>query len=170
MWYFSSFEGFKPELLAVKVGWNFKKKIGVTKKRHAANFGIWCPKRSSTLANRVVLSWWSFRNPILIIVAVSFFCDAAYFRWRTIFFRLFHLWRAITPSRKLPRSINYTFLESSGRQLSHGGTLDIWTCIKISSNLPESKKKYFFVFLGVRSQKKFKWPPIGQYWRQRPSQ
>ena len=111
------------------------------KKRHAANFGIWCPKRSSTLANRVVLSWWSFRNPILIIVAVSFFCDAAYFRWRTIFFRLFHLWRAITPSRKLPRSINYTFLESSGRQLSHGGTLDIWTCIKISSNLPESKKK-----------------------------
>ena len=141
MWYFSSFEGFKPELLAVKVGWNFKKKIGVTKKRHAANFGIWCPKRSSTLANRVVLSWWSFRNPILIIVADLFFCDAAYFRWRTIFFRLFHLWRAITPSRKLPRSINYTFLESSGRQLSHGGTLDIWTCIKISSNLPESKKK-----------------------------
>ena len=40
MWEFSSFEGFTPELLAVIVGGNFKKKIGVTKKRHTANFGI----------------------------------------------------------------------------------------------------------------------------------
>ena len=92
------------------------------------------------VANRVVFNEFLFRNPKLIVL---FFCDTSYFWCRTIFFRLFHLWRAITPSRKLPRPINYTFLDSSGRQLSHG-TLDIWTYIKISSNLPKSKKKSVF--------------------------
>ena len=41
MWYFSRFKGFEPELSAVKVESNFKKKtlkIDVTKKRHAHNF------------------------------------------------------------------------------------------------------------------------------------
>ena len=153
MWYFSSFEGFKPELLAVKVGWNFKKKIGVTKKRHAANFGIWCPKRSSTLANRVVLSWWSFRNPILIIVAVSFFCDAAYFRGRVENCRLCWLWAAITPVQKLRTPISHTFLESSGRQLSHGATHIGSTTSECWVIVGNTKKIHFFVFLGVRSQK-----------------
>ena len=42
--------------------------------------------------------------------------------------------------------------------------------IRMLSNCGKYKKIHFFAFLGVRSQKKFKWPPIGQYWRQRPSQ
>ena len=50
-----------------------KKKIGVTKKRHAANFENWRPKRIEWTAKRVVLRCYSFRNQILIIVAVSFF-------------------------------------------------------------------------------------------------
>ena len=33
-----------------------------------------------------------------------------------------------------------------GRKLSHGGTLDMGANTKISSNLPESKKKLFFAF------------------------
>ena len=49
------------------------KKIGVTKKRRAFNFENWSPKRIEWTANRVVLRCYSFRNPILIIVAVSFF-------------------------------------------------------------------------------------------------
>ena len=153
MWYFSSFEGFKPELLAVKVGWNFKKKIGVTKKRHAANFGIWCPKRSSTLANRVVLSWWSFRNPILIIVAVSFFCDAAYFRGRVENCRLCWLWAAITPVQKLRPPISHTFLESSGRQLSHGAT-HIGSTTSECWVIVGNTKKYIFLCFWVSVRKK----------------
>ena len=153
MWEFSSFEGFKPELLAVKVGWNFKKKIGVTKKRHAANFGIWSPKRLSTLANGVVLSWYSFRNPILIIVAVSFFCDAAYFRWRVQNFRLCWLWAAITPVQKLRTPISHTFLESSGRQLSHGAT-HIGSTTSECWVIVGNTKKYIFLRFWVSVRKK----------------
>ena len=172
MWYFSSFEGFKPELLAVKVGWNFKKKIGVTKKRHAANFGIWCPKRSSTLANGVVLSWCSFRNPILIIVAVSFFCDAAYFRWRVKNFRLCWLWAAITPVQNFRTPITHTFLESSGRQLSHGAThigsttSECWVIVR-------NTKKYIFLRFWVSVRKKNSSGRRSdniEYWRKGPSQ
>ena len=147
------FEGFKPELLAVKVGWNFKKKIGVTKKRHAANFGIWSPKRLSTLANGVVLSWYSFRNPILIIVAVSFFCDAAYFRWRIKNFRLCWLWAAITPVQKLRTPISHTFLESSGRQLSHGAT-HIGSTTSECWVIVGNTKKYIFLRFWVSVRKK----------------
>ena len=56
-----------------------------------------------------------------------------------------------------------TFFESSWREVSHCGTLDMCCNIKISSNLLKSKKTPFFAFLGDTLQKKFKWPPIGQY-------
>ena len=146
MWYFSSFEGFKPELLAVKVGWNFKKKIGVTKKRHAANFENWSPKRIEWTANRVVLRCYSFRNPILIIVAVSFFCDAAYFRGRVKNFRLRWLWTAVTSVQKLENPISSTFLKPPGRQLSPGAT-HIWSTVsEWPVNVGNTKKYIFWVF------------------------
>ena len=146
MWYFSSFEGFKPELLAVKVKWNFKKKIGVTKKRHAANFENWSPKRIEWTANRVVLRCYSFRNPILIIVAVSFFCDAAYLRGRVKNFRLCWLWAAITPVQKLRTPISHTVLELSGRQLSHGATHIGSTTSECWVIVGNTKNTFFCVF------------------------
>ena len=75
--------------------------------------------------------------------SVIFFYGALFFFYQTIFFQLFHLCWAITPFIKLPRPINYTFLESSGRKLSQGGTMDIWTFIKISRKLTKCKKIFF---------------------------
>ena len=43
-----------------------------------------------------------------------------------------------------------TFLESSGRELSHGGTPDMCFYIKISSNLTKSKKNFFAFFGDTR--------------------
>ena len=53
-----------------------------------------------------------------------------------------------------------TFLESSGPELSHGGTPDLGTNTKKSSKLPECKKKHFLAIFGVTLQKNFKWLPI----------
>ena len=46
-----------------------------------------------------------------------------------------------------------TFLESSGPELSHGGTPDLGTNTKNSSKLPECKKKRFFAFFCDTLQK-----------------
>ena len=56
-----------------------KKKIGVTKKQHSANFEIWCPKLKLDVANRVVFNEFEFRNQKLNIDRVLFFCHASYF-------------------------------------------------------------------------------------------
>ena len=153
MWYFLSFEGFKPELLAVKVGWKFKKKIGVTKKEKCKNNGNRSPKRIEWRANRVVLRCYSFRNQIFIIVADLFFCDAAYFRGRVKNFRLCWLWAAITPVQKLRTPITHTFLESSGRQLSHGAT-HIGSTTSECWVIVGNTKKYIFLCFWVSVRKK----------------
>ena len=63
---------------------------------------------------------------------------------------------AITPVQKLENPISYTFSEPSGRQLSHGGTLDIRCSSKISLNLTKCKKLPVFAFFRDTLQKKFK--------------
>ena len=57
------------------------------------------------------------------IVAVSFFCYASYFWWRTRNFKVCWLWAAITPVKKLARPKSTTFSETSGPELSHGPIL-----------------------------------------------
>ena len=98
-----------------------------------------------------------------------FFFDTSYFRWRTSFFWLIHLWRPITPVKNVTRPISPTFSESSGRQLSHGRSLDIGFFEQILRNERFMKKTRFFAFFHCRPPKKFKWPPIGQFWRLTPS-
>ena len=66
-----------------------------------------------------------------------FFFDALVFLMTKQFFQLSQLWLAITQSVKLTFHLCYTFLEPSGCQLSHGGTLDICCSSKISINLPK---------------------------------
>ena len=71
------------------------------------------------------------------------FLNTSYFRGRTSFFGLIHLWRPITPVQNLTRPISPTFLESSGRELSHGPTLDICFFEQISGNERFMKKVVF---------------------------
>ena len=69
-----------------------------------------------------------------------FFCNASYFRGRTSFFGLIHLWRPITPVQNLTRPISSTFSETSGREVSHGPILDIFFFEQISRNERFMKK------------------------------
>ena len=149
----------------------FEEKIlwrgGVKKKRHGHNIDFWGLKRIARSSNMVGRTCYSFQTSKLKIVAVSLFFDTAYFRWRISFFQLIHLWRPITPVKNVTRPISPTFSESSGRQLSHGPSLDIGFFEQILRNERFMKKKFFCDFL-CPHQKKFKWPPIGQFWRLTP--
>ena len=89
---------------------------------------------------------YSFQTSKLKIVAVLFFFNAWYFRWRTSFFGLIHLWRPITPVKNMTRPISPTFSESSGRQLSHGPSLDIGFFEQILRNERFLKKNRFLHF------------------------
>ena len=82
-----------------------------------------------------------------------FFFDTAYFRWRISFFRLIHLWRPITPVKNVTRPISPTFSESSGRQLSHGPSLDIGFFEQILRNERFMKKIVFLHFFIAAPQK-----------------
>ena len=84
---------------------------------------------------------------------MSFFLDTAYFRGRTSFFRLIHLWRPITPVKNVTRPISPTFSESSGRQLSHGPSLDIGFFEQILRNERFMKKIFFLHFFIAAPQK-----------------
>ena len=96
---------------------------------------------------------YSFQTLKLKIVAVLFFFDASYFRGRTSFFGLVHLWRPITPVKNVTRPISPTFSESSGRQLSHGPSLDIGFFEQILRNERFMKKNVFFAFFCVPTKK-----------------
>ena len=81
------------------------------------------------------------------------FFNTAYFRGRTSFFRLIHLWRPITPVKNVTRPISPTFSESSGRQLSHEPSLDIGFFEQILRNERFMKKNRFFAFFHCRTKK-----------------
>ena len=95
---------------------------------------------------------YSFRSSKLKIVAVLFFFNAWYFRWRTSFFGLVHLWRPITPVQNLTRPISSTFSETSGREVSHRPILDISPFEQISRN--EHLMSNFFLHFFVATPKK----------------
>ena len=116
------------------------------KKRHGHNIDFWGLKRIARSSNMVGRTCYSFQTSKLKIVAVSFFFNAAYFRGRTSFFRLIHLWRPITPVKNVTRPISPTFSESSGRQLSHGPSLDIGFFEQILRNERFMKKIVFLHF------------------------
>ena len=84
---------------------------------------------------------------------MSFFFNTAYFWGRTSFFRLIHLWRPIIPVKNETCPISPTFLESSGRQLSQGPSLDIGFFEQILRNERFMKKIVFLRFF-VSSPKK----------------
>ena len=96
---------------------------------------------------------YSFQTLKLKIVAVLFFFDASYFRGRTSFFGLVHLWRPITPVQNLTRPISSTFSETSGREVSHGPSPDIFFFEQISRNERFMKKSWFLAFFRVRTKK-----------------
>ena len=52
---------------------------GVTKKRHGHNIDFWVLKRIAGPSHMVGRTCYSFQASKLIIVAVSFFCNAFYF-------------------------------------------------------------------------------------------
>ena len=129
----------------------FEEKIlwrgGVKKKRHGHNIDFWGLKRIARSSNMVGRTCYSFQTSKLKIVAVSFFLNTTYFRWRISFFRLIHLWRPITPVKNVTRPISPTFSESSGRQLSHGPSLDIGFFEQILRNerfMKKMQKNGFF--------------------------
>ena len=85
---------------------------------------------------------YSFQTLKLKIVAVLFFFNASYFRGRTSFFGLVHLWRPVTPVQNLTRPISSTFSELPGREVSHGPILDIFSLSKFRGIIVLA----FFVF------------------------
>ena len=93
------------------------------KKRHGHNFEFWALSRNQRGLNMVGSTLIPWQSSKLKIVAVSFFFDASYFRGRTSFFGLVHLWRPITPVQNLTRPISSTFSETSGREVSHSTLL-----------------------------------------------
>ena len=63
------------------------------------------------------------------------FFDTLYFRWRSSFFGLIHLWRTITPVQNLTRPISTTFSESAPKKNSKFfdlANIEIW-CLAHSS-------------------------------------
>ena len=64
---------------AEKVGAS-SKISNVKKKRHGHNFDFFGPKRIARLLDIVEKPCYSFQTKKIKIVAVSFFCDIAYFR------------------------------------------------------------------------------------------
>ena len=129
---------------------------------------FWGLKRIAWPSHMVGTICYSFQTSKFKIVAVLFFFNAWYFRWRTSFFGLVHLWRPITPVKNVTRPRSPTFSESSGRQLSHGPSLDIGFFEQISGN-KRFMRIFFFAFFRVRTKKKFKRLPIRQFWRLTPS-
>ena len=119
---------------------------GVQKKRHGHNFEFWALPLNQRWPNMVGSTLIQWQRSKLKIVAVSFFLNTAYFRGRTSFFRLIHLWRPITPVKNVTRPISPTFSESSGRQLSHGPSLDIGFFEQILGNERFMKKIVFLHF------------------------
>ena len=95
----------------------------------------------------------SFGTKKIKIVAVSFFLDTSYFQGRTSFFLLIHLWGPITPVENVTRPRSPTFSESSGRQLSHGPSLDIGFFEQILRNERFMKKIVFLHFFIAAPQK-----------------
>ena len=89
---------------------------------------------------------YSFQVSEVKIVGVLFFCNASYFRGRTSFFGLIHLWRPITPVQNLTRPISTTFSESSGRQLFLGPILGICSLSKFRGMSVLWKKLIFSIF------------------------
>ena len=130
----------------MKIEENILWRGGVQKKRHGHNIDFWGLKRIAWSSNMVGRTCYSFRTSKLKIAAVSFFFNTAYFRGRTSFFRLIHLWRPITPVKNVTRPISPTFSESSGRQLSHGPSLDIGFFEQILRNERFMKKMFFLRF------------------------
>ena len=71
-----SFEGFKPELLAVKVRSNFKKKLngeGAVKKTHGRNFDFWVLTLNQRGSNMVGYTLIQCQDLQIKITAVVFF-------------------------------------------------------------------------------------------------
>ena len=116
---------------------------GVKKKRHGHNFEFWALPRNQRGTNHIEPTLIPWQSSKLKIVAVSFFFNALYFRWRTSFFGLVHLWRPITPVQNLTRPISSTFSETSGREVSHGPSPDIFFFEQISRNERFMKKVDF---------------------------
>ena len=77
------------------------------------------------------------------------FFNASYFRGRTSFFGLVHLWRPITPVQNLTRPISSTFSETSGREVSHGPNPDIFFFEQISRNERFMKKDFEHFFIAA---------------------
>ena len=109
-------------------------KRGVPKKRHGHNIEFWGPPSNQRGPNMVGSTLIQWQRSKLTITAVGFFFTAPYFCLRSQNFTVFLLWAAITPVQKLTRPISSTFLESSGRSLSHGSILDIFFFEQISRN------------------------------------
>ena len=143
--------------MAVKVRWNFKK-------RHAANFENWSPKRIGSRANRVVLRCYLFLNPSLIIVAVSFFVTPLIFGDELEISDSIGFEQPELPFRNSNTLISHTFLESLWHQLSHGAT-------RIGSTRSEcpvivwNTKKYIFYVFGSSSTKKSMMTSNQNFWR-----
>jgi len=154
MWYFLSVAVFKGKLLAVKVNSNFKQKKwvrgGVTKKSHGHNFDFSGLARNQRLTNRVGSTLIPWRAWKIKIVAVSFFCYASYFWWRTRNFKVCWLWAAITPIKKLARTKSTTISESSESELSHGPIPEKFALTKMSRRRDFSKKRRFLWFFVTR--------------------
>ena len=101
------------------------------------------------MVGSTLIPWQSSK---LKIVAVSFFFDTSYFRGRTSFFGLIHLWRPITPVQNFTRPISSTFSETSGREVSLRPILDISPFEQISRN--EHLMSNFFLHFFVATPKK----------------
>ena len=127
----------------VKIEEKILRRGGVKKKRHGHNIQFWALIRNQRGPNMVGSTLIPWQSSKLKIVAVSFFFDASYFRWRTSFFGLVHLWRPITPVQNLTCPISSTFSETSGREVSHGPSPDIFFFEQISRNGRIMKKVDF---------------------------
>ena len=164
MWYFLRFRAFIPELSLPKVALNIDKifqKMSVSKKLtfFQKNLlyqnllrGFFKPNLETSLGrNKQKQIFWA---------NVSFF-------WRLVIFvtdRKFQSRVSLSSDNSGFKALNLTFLESSGRQLSHGTPQNRSYHWETWRKMQKSKKTPDFAFFVVRSEKSG-WPAIGHLWR-----
>ena len=148
-----------------KIEWRRSRK----KKNHARNFEIWAlplNQRGAIMVGSTLIQW---QRSNFKITGVVFFYGSLFLLTEPKFHSCLTL--RSNNSRSKPHTPNkfhiFGIVRTSAFRWTYPGFFFLW------ANFEEQafyEKRLFFAFLHDRTEKIFKWPPIGQYWRQRASQ
>ena len=157
MWYFLIFQGFKPELLAVKVGSNQRKKIppvATSQKKTRLQYSVHRPHM-----NRIRSSHGQF-DVVFISGLNTAYWSRVFFLWRRIFSvtsRKFQTLLTLSSrnSRSETRKPNKFHIFEIAWTSAFSWCYPYWVYgIRMASNCGKYEKIHFLVFLGVRCIRK----------------